>query len=158
MSHILTTLYSFILSNPLGHQAPYLVYICHLETHRCGWLSFGIICQSIKIFDKRFNFFESVIFTLVSILDVAILSPPLQQNTCFSTFIFILSSQVPFFNRVMQFSDSQSFVVTLRLFPILIYTPHWSIYAIPKLSNSPNSATSIAFPNFPLSSYFSSAI
>ena len=124
MSHILTTLYSFILSNPLGHQAPYLVYICHLATHRCGWLSFGIICQSIKIFDKRFNFFESVIFTLVSILDVAILSPLLQQNTCFSTFIFILSSQVPFFNRVMQFSDSQSFVVTLRLFPILIYTPH----------------------------------
>ena len=157
MSHILTTLYSFILSNPLGHQAPYLVYICHLATHRCGWLSFGIICQSIKIFDKRY-FFESVIFTLVSILDVAILSPLLQQNTCFSTFIFILSSQVPFFNRVMQFSDSQSFVVTLRLFSILIYKPHWSIYAIPKLSNSPNSATSIAFPNFPLSSYFSSAI
>ena len=80
MSHILTTLYSFILSNPLGHQAPYLVYICHLATHRCGWLSFGIICQSIKIFDKRFNFFESVIFTLVSILDIAIVSPPLQTN------------------------------------------------------------------------------
>ena len=158
MSHILTTLYSFILSNPLGHQAPYLVYICHLATHRCGWLSFGIICQSIKIFDKRFNFFESVIFTLVSILDVAILSPLLQQNTCFPVLILILSSPDPFFNQFMQFSDPRLSIVTLRLFPILIYTPHWSIYAIPKLSNSPNSATSIAFPNFPLSSYFSSAI
>lgn len=96
ISNILTTVYSFILSNPLGHQSPYLIYICHLAAHLCGWLSFGIICRSIKSLDKGFNFFGSVIFTLVSILDVAILSPPLQQNTCFPVFILILSSPGPF--------------------------------------------------------------
>ena len=58
ISNILTTVYSFILSNPLGHQSPYLVYICHLAAHRCGWLSFGIICRSIKSLDKGFNFFR----------------------------------------------------------------------------------------------------
>ena len=51
-----TYVYSFILSNPLGHQSPYLVYICHLAAHRCGWLSFGIICRSIKSLDKGFDF------------------------------------------------------------------------------------------------------
>ena len=58
ISNILTTVYSFILSNPLGHQSPYLVYICHLAAHRCGWLSFGITCRSIKSLDKGFHFFR----------------------------------------------------------------------------------------------------
>ena len=135
ISNILTTVYSFILSNPLGHQSPYLVYICHLAAHRCGWLSFGIICRSIKSLDKGFDFFGSVIFTLVSILDVAILSPPLQQNTCYPILIFILSSPDPFFNQFIQFSDSESFAITLLLFTILKRLHHPRIVHFSQFSN-----------------------
>ena len=61
------------------------ILICHLATHRCGWLSFGLICRSIKSLDKGFHFFGSVIFSLVSILDVTILSSLFNK-----TFVFLL--------------------------------------------------------------------
>ena len=111
ISNILTTVYSFILSNPLGHQSPYLIYICHLAAHLCGWLSFGIICRSIKSLDKGFNFFRISNLYIGQYTGCShSIASSSTKHLFFSTLVFILSSQVPFFNQFMQFSDSQSSV------------------------------------------------
>lgn len=124
ISNILTTVYSFILSNPLGHQSPYLIYICHLAAHLCGWLSFGIICRSIKSLDKGFNFFRISNLYIGQYTGCSHSIASSSTKHLFSCFYSYLIISGPFFNQFMQFSDSESSAVTLQLFTILIYAPH----------------------------------